>query len=70
MQRGELRETATHRRKIRTITQDPGKASSGILNFRRRKLSEKTHKEENKMMKENAQVFYFLKYETLYEKLV
>lgn len=59
MQRGELREIATHRRKVRTITQDPGKDSSGILNFKRRKLSEKTHKEENKMMKENAWVFFF-----------
>jgi len=54
VQRGELREIATHRRKRRTITQDPGKDSSGILNFRRRKLSKRTHKEENKIMKENA----------------
>lgn len=59
MQRGKLREIATHRRKIRTITQDPGKDSSGILNFRRRKTCERTHKEENKMMTENAGVFFF-----------
>jgi hypothetical protein len=37
VQRGEPKEIAIHRRKIRTITQDPGKDSSGILNFRRRK---------------------------------
>lgn len=54
MQRGELREIATRRRKRRTIAQDPGKDSSGILNFRRRKLSKRTRKEENKIMKENA----------------
>lgn len=58
MQRGELREIATRRRKRRTIAQDPGKDSSGILNFRRRKLSKRTRKEENKIMKENA---FFLK---------